>query len=192
MSTYLFLLLRVLYPSLFPLYFHLCSTYKYYILYTSLTICYSVHAITEGDTNSLEDRFHLRITEKGLWGDTRRRVSMKRQAKTILVVHRDLHKAPCQKYGHLHVNSAGMGLMCSFYLSVLHKALKWPAKADGQNLPSLPSLHAFLCFPYLYRFLTTRFGYLLLCTLHMCPWFIFIHYHNSSFCYTRRILKKIR
>jgi hypothetical protein len=83
-----------------------------------------MHAIIEGDKNSLEDRFHLRITEKGLCGDTRRRVSMKRQAKTILVVHRDLQKARRQKYGHLHVNSVGMGFMCSFYLSVLHKALK--------------------------------------------------------------------
>lgn len=184
-STYLLLLL--LYPSLFPFYFHLCSTYTYYILYTSLTICYSVHAITEGDKNSLEDRFHLRTTEKGLWGDTRRRVSLKRQAKTILVVHRVLQKAPRQKYGYLHVNSLGMGFMCSLYLSVLHKALKWPAKADGQNLLSLPSLHEFLSFPYLYRFLTTRFGYLLLCTLHMWLRFIFIHYHNFSFYYTRWI-----
>jgi len=49
---------------------------------------------------------------------------MKRRAKTVLVVHRVLQKARRQKYGHLHVNSVGMGFMCSFYLSVLHKALK--------------------------------------------------------------------
>jgi len=35
---------------------------------------------------------------------------MKRRAKTLLVVHRVVQKARRRKYGHLHVNSLGMGV----------------------------------------------------------------------------------
>jgi hypothetical protein len=42
-----------------------------------------MHAITEGDRKSLEDRFHLHVREKGIGGDTRRRVSMKKAKQKL-------------------------------------------------------------------------------------------------------------